>query len=311
MPFHERQEGSLCAQHALNSLLQGSYFTAVDLADIARQLDLEERARMAEGGTDSKEYLTFMAAESNNYDDSGFFSSQVIERAIGAFSVELHSITSEAMQDAKANPSAQKAYICWLSSHWFTIRKIGSTWYNLDSMLTAPALVGDTYLGLLLKELLDQNYSVFVAVGDLPDAMAGSMVSPTPSGAGEDAELQAALAASMMDIESSEGTNPGDGAAGGGASLGQFSGAGKVLGSADAPIYVDASGEAAELAAAIALSMQGQGNRDADADAAAAATAVEAPEAVMGVVAGGANPDKEELRRRRLLRFEQKQAKPP
>ena len=178
-------------------------------------------------------------------------------------------------------------------------------------MLTAPALVGDTYLGLLLKELLDQNYSVFVAVGDLPDAMAGSMVSPTPSGAGEDAELQAALAASMMDIESSEGTNPGDGAAGGGASLGQFSGAGKVLGSADAPIYVDASGEAAELAAAIALSMQGQGNRDADADAAAAATAVEAPEAVMGVVAGGANPDKEELRRRRLLRFEQKQAKPP
>ena len=58
------------------------------------------------------------------FSPAGFFSSQVIERAIGAFSVELHSITSEAMQDAKANPSAQKAYICWLSSHWFTIRKV-------------------------------------------------------------------------------------------------------------------------------------------------------------------------------------------
>ena len=34
----------------------------MDLADIARQLDLEERARMAEGGTDSKEYLTFMVS---------------------------------------------------------------------------------------------------------------------------------------------------------------------------------------------------------------------------------------------------------
>ena len=41
--FHEQQEGALCAQHCLNSLLQGQYYTAVDLADIARQLDDEER----------------------------------------------------------------------------------------------------------------------------------------------------------------------------------------------------------------------------------------------------------------------------
>ena len=41
--FHEQQDGSLCAQHCLNSLLQGQYYTAVDLADIARQLDDEER----------------------------------------------------------------------------------------------------------------------------------------------------------------------------------------------------------------------------------------------------------------------------
>ena len=34
--FHERQEGQLCAQHALNALLQGPYFTAVDLAEIAQ-----------------------------------------------------------------------------------------------------------------------------------------------------------------------------------------------------------------------------------------------------------------------------------
>ena len=41
--FHEQQEGALCAQHCLNSLLQGQYYTAVDLADIAKQLDDEER----------------------------------------------------------------------------------------------------------------------------------------------------------------------------------------------------------------------------------------------------------------------------
>jgi hypothetical protein len=37
--FHEIQEGSLCAQHCLNSLLQGDYYSAVDLAHIGQQLD--------------------------------------------------------------------------------------------------------------------------------------------------------------------------------------------------------------------------------------------------------------------------------
>lgn len=40
--FHERQQGQLCAQHALNALLQEPLFTAIDLAEIARQLDQDE-----------------------------------------------------------------------------------------------------------------------------------------------------------------------------------------------------------------------------------------------------------------------------
>ena len=55
-----QQEGSLCAQHCLNALLQGQYFSAVDLADIARQLDETEREQMAEAGTQSIEYQRFM-----------------------------------------------------------------------------------------------------------------------------------------------------------------------------------------------------------------------------------------------------------
>jgi len=55
-----QQEGSLCAQHCLNALLQGNYFTAVDLADIAKQLDESERQQMAEAGTDSAEYRRFL-----------------------------------------------------------------------------------------------------------------------------------------------------------------------------------------------------------------------------------------------------------
>jgi hypothetical protein len=44
----------------LNALLQGSYFTPVDLAILAQQLDDEERMRMAESGLDSEEYRSFL-----------------------------------------------------------------------------------------------------------------------------------------------------------------------------------------------------------------------------------------------------------
>ena len=55
-----QQEGSLCAQHCLNALLQGSYFTPVDLASLAQQMDDEERIRMAESGVDTEDYRRFL-----------------------------------------------------------------------------------------------------------------------------------------------------------------------------------------------------------------------------------------------------------
>jgi hypothetical protein len=45
----------MCAQHAINALLQGEFFTPMALAEIARELDAEERKRMAEGGIESAE----------------------------------------------------------------------------------------------------------------------------------------------------------------------------------------------------------------------------------------------------------------
>jgi Ataxin-3 len=73
-----QQEGQLCAQHCLNALLQGPFYTAVDLASLAQQLDDEERLQMAEGqGLDSDEYRRFIQQPSGNMDDTGFFSVQV------------------------------------------------------------------------------------------------------------------------------------------------------------------------------------------------------------------------------------------
>ena len=58
--FTLQQEGSLCAQHCLNNLLQGQYFSPVDLAEIAQQLDESEREQMAVAGLQTEEYKRFM-----------------------------------------------------------------------------------------------------------------------------------------------------------------------------------------------------------------------------------------------------------
>uniref|UniRef100_A0A668W643 ubiquitinyl hydrolase 1 n=1 Tax=Oreochromis aureus TaxID=47969 RepID=A0A668W643_OREAU len=158
--FHEKQEGSLCAQHCLNNLLQGEYFTPVDLSSIAQQLDEEERMRMAEGGMASEEYRTFLQ------------------------------------------------------------------WFNLNSLLTGPELISDTYLALFLAQLQQEGYSIFVIRGNLPECEAeqilgimrvqqqqrprliGEEEAQTKMGFGvedevvdEDEELKRALALSRQDID--------------------------------------------------------------------------------------------------------------
>ncbi|CAL8272767.1 unnamed protein product [Merluccius merluccius] len=170
--FHEKQEGSLCAQHCLNNLLQGEYFTPVDLSSIAHQLDEEERMRMAEGGMASEEYRTFLQQPSGNMDDSGFFSIQVISNALGVWGLELILFNSREYQTLMINPIDEKAFICNYKEHWFTIRKLGQQWFNLNSLLTGPELISDTYLALFLAQLQQEGYSIFVIRGNLPECEA-------------------------------------------------------------------------------------------------------------------------------------------
>ncbi|XP_011853431.1 PREDICTED: ataxin-3-like, partial [Mandrillus leucophaeus] len=83
------QEGSLCAQHCLNNLLQGEYFSPVELSSIAHQLDEEERMRMAEGGVTSEDYRTFL---------------QVISNALKVWGLELILFNSPEYQRLRIDP---------------------------------------------------------------------------------------------------------------------------------------------------------------------------------------------------------------
>ncbi|NXD85880.1 ATX3 protein, partial [Halcyon senegalensis] len=171
------QEGSLCAQHCLNNLLQGEYFSPVELSSIAQQLDEEERMRMAEGGVSSEEYRTFLQQQpSVNMDDSGFFSIQVISNALKVWGLELILFNSPEYQRLGIDPINEKSFICNYKEHWFTVRKLGKQWFNLNSLLMGPELISDTYLALFLAQLQQEGYSIFVVKGDLPECEADQLL---------------------------------------------------------------------------------------------------------------------------------------
>ncbi|CAE6444761.1 hypothetical protein ACGC1H_006873 [Rhizoctonia solani] len=157
--YHERQEpGSMmCGQHALNSLLQGNYFTPPDLAQIAHEIDqLEQGVQDSHGG------------RSTNMDDTGYFSVQVLENALkNAFGLTLVRWRSEEMRPYQAVPDTQLAFILNLEQHWFTLRRFGHPgrkghWFNLNSFLESPEWVGNTYLAMVLQQAEKEGYSVFV-----------------------------------------------------------------------------------------------------------------------------------------------------
>uniref|UniRef100_T1JKM8 ubiquitinyl hydrolase 1 n=1 Tax=Strigamia maritima TaxID=126957 RepID=T1JKM8_STRMM len=172
------QDGSLCAQHCLNALLQGEYFTAVDLATLAQQMDEAERLRMAEAGINSQEYRQFLEQPSINMDDSGYFSIQVIASALKVWNLELipYNSRNPLALAANVNPVHQMAFICNYRDHWFTVRKLGRQWFNLNSLLTGPELISDTYLAMFLAQLQQEGYSIFIVQGLFPECEADNFL---------------------------------------------------------------------------------------------------------------------------------------
>lgn len=53
---------------------------------------------------------------------------------------------------------------------------MGRQWFNLNSLLTAPELISDTYLSLFLTQLQREGYSIFVVSGILPACTADNVL---------------------------------------------------------------------------------------------------------------------------------------
>lgn len=146
-------------------------------------MDDEERQRMAECGEESEEYRRFLQQPSGNMDDSGYFSVQVISSALQVWGLELvpYSSTDDRVKSALTNPCQMKAFICNYKDHWFTIRRLGNQWFNLNSLLSKPELISDTYLVLFLAQLKNDGYSIFVVIGELPECEADQLLKQHPA----------------------------------------------------------------------------------------------------------------------------------
>ncbi|KAJ3244181.1 Ataxin-3 [Chytriomyces hyalinus] len=263
--FFERQEGQLCAQHALNSLLQGQYFSPVDLSQIASDLDNQELSALAEGGNNPPNTANFT---SQNFDDSGFFSIQVIQNALSVWNLQLSPIGASSNAAIRNDPASAPAYILNLNEHWLTLRSFGksrSRWYNLDSTKDQPSYVSEFYLQALLSQLQADGYSVFLVQGVLPesdaDAYAASVPEPPPQ--------------SMPGYEESRMKKEAQAAKEESKGLVAFSGKGYSLSAPrpPPPLALASSSSSptdSELEAAIALSMGGNYSDDMDNDLQAA-----------------------------------------
>lgn len=167
--FHEKQVAGLCAVHCLNALLQCPMFTAVDLAQMARELDDLERQMLIDGAggrTDGAELLSFLAQDSSNVAEDGNYSIQVLQRALEPFQLELQRATPAVAADL----DQCHAFIANQGEHWLCQRRIGDDWWNLNSLLDAPAFLRRFHVEAYLASLVDQGYDLFLVKGDLPPA---------------------------------------------------------------------------------------------------------------------------------------------
>lgn len=101
--------------------------------------------------------------------DTGFFSIQVLQKALEVFDIELVPYASQhpSAQQARADPQSVQAYICNLREHWLTIRRFGTQYFDLNSISTVPKLISNTYLSLYLAQLQQSGYSIFIINGIL------------------------------------------------------------------------------------------------------------------------------------------------
>ncbi|KMZ58771.1 Ataxin 3 variant ref [Zostera marina] len=166
--YHEVQESKLCAVHCVNTVLQGPFFTELDLAALASDLDHKEREVIVSHDQDALSSHDFLSEDSHNVSMDGDFSIQVLERALEVWDLKVIPLDSPVAEPSKHDPELENAYICHLQNHWFCIRKVNGEWYNFNSLYAAPEHLTRFYLSAYLDTLKSSGWSIFLVRGNFP-----------------------------------------------------------------------------------------------------------------------------------------------
>nr|XP_043621444.1 ataxin-3 homolog [Erigeron canadensis] len=159
MLYHEVQESKLCAVHCVNTVLQGPFFSEIDLAALASDLDQRENQMLSQD---------FVSQESHNVSMDGDFSIQVLQKALEVWDLQVIPLHSPVAEPAQVDPELENAFICHLQDHWFCIRKVNGEWYNFDSLYAAPEHLSKFYLSAYLDTLKGFGWSIFLVRGNFP-----------------------------------------------------------------------------------------------------------------------------------------------
>lgn len=98
----------------------------------------------------------------------------MLSKALDHWSLELVPLLRQSSEAAAARlePVNQRAFICNFSQHWFTIRRFGHQWFDLNSLMSQPRPISPTFLSLYLAQLEQDGHSIFFVSGTLPDSEA-------------------------------------------------------------------------------------------------------------------------------------------
>lgn len=134
-----------------------------------------------------------MEQPSGNMDDTGYFSVQVISKALSLWNLDLTPInsTDSLAMEIKKTPTMAQAYIFNMENHWFCIRRFkcdlttkpllstdldsiseSIAFFNLDSLLSRPDYMSGSFLTEYIKQMQNEGYSVFIVSGEFPQCSA-------------------------------------------------------------------------------------------------------------------------------------------
>lgn len=103
---------------------------------------------------------------------SGDFSANVLQEALDkVWTLKCEDTRrSDLKSEIEAAPAEEQGYLCHLEDHWIALRRLESdgSWWNLNSLEDAPTHLSPLYLGVFLKQLQLEGWTLYVVRGQYP-----------------------------------------------------------------------------------------------------------------------------------------------